>query len=130
MEQQDKAVIIGSVLVAVFAGIWAEAMGIGTQVDAFIDYFTVIAVMASLGFIYLSRDLLGGSVARNLEVIGTGLFLYVLVYWSSYQWEIAGTPAWLGVAAPGWNVFFNLGTLVTFGFVSYGFYLFWQLGEE
>lgn len=130
MKRQDKVVIAGSILVAIFAGLWAQAMGIGTEVDALIDYFTVIAVIASLGFIYMSRDLLGGSVARNLEVVGTGLFLYVLVYWSSYQWAVAGSPAWLGVTVPGWNLFFNLVTLVTFGFVSYGFYLFWQLGEE
>jgi len=130
MERQDKAVIGVVLVVTVLAGVWAQLMGIGTEVDAFIDYFTVIATLGSVGFIYLSRDLLGGDIARNLEVIGTGLFLYVLVYWSSYHWDVAGNPEWLGITGPGWNVFFSLATLVTFGFVTYGFYLFWQMGKE
>lgn len=130
MEKKDRAVIAGSVLIAALAGVWAHLMGIGTEVDAFIDYFTVIATLTSVGFIYLSRDLLGGSVARNLEIIGTGLFLYVLVYWTSYNWDVAGNPEWLGVASPGWNLLFSLMTFVTFGFVTYGFYLFWHIGEE
>jgi hypothetical protein len=130
MKQQDRRVILGGVVIAVLAGLWSHFMGIGPEVDAFIDFLTVIAVLGSVAFIYLGRDLLGGDTARNLEVIGIGLSLYVLTYWASYHWDIVGNPAWLGFSAPGWSVFFGLMTLATFGMVVYGFYLFWEMGRS
>jgi hypothetical protein len=129
MKNHDKYVIVSGVGTAVIAGFWAHLMGIGTEVDAFIDFLTIIAILGSVSFIYLGRDMLGGDTARNLEIIGIGLSLYVITYWASYRWSIADNPAWLGVTAQGWDMFFGLMTLATFGLVAYGFYLFWQMGR-
>jgi len=129
MEQHDRYIIGLGIAIPVLAGFWSQLMGIGTQIDAFIDFFTVLALLGSVTFIYLARDLLGGEIARNLEITGLGLFLYVVIYWASYTWSSVGGPAWLGVQAPAWDVFFSTATLVTFGFIAYGFYRFWALGE-
>lgn len=129
MEKQDRYLIGLGIAIPVLAGLWSQLMGIGTQIDAFIDFFTVIALLGSVAFIYLARDLLGGEIARNLEITGLGLFLYVVIYWASYTWSSVGSPAWFGMQAAAWDVFFSTATLATFGFIAYGFYRFWALGE-
>lgn len=79
-------------------------------------------------FIYLSRERLGGTVGRNLEVVGTGAVLFSLTWVVYAQFFTAGFPAW-GMTPSFWNTALGLMIVSTLFVMSYGFYLFWKLGQ-
>jgi hypothetical protein len=129
MRKSDKAVIVGAVAFAVLAALWAQFMGLEPAADAFIDFLTFAAVAGGLYFIYKARDDLGGQTARRLEILGTGLLVFVLAYWPSYTWSTVGSPEWLGLTTGFWSMLFGLLNFVGLGIVAYGFYEFWDMGQ-
>lgn len=143
MNRTDRYVIGSGVLVAVLAGLWIQLI-VGPElatgayssdiavalIDNMIDFFTLLAVVAALVFLHKSGQLLGGDIGRGLDVIGVGLLLYVPTYWLSYRWAIEGSPQWLGLTTGFWDLLFGFLSLSLFGFITYGFYLIWSLGQR
>jgi hypothetical protein len=129
MEKNDYLFVAGALLTAVLAGGWAHLMNLSPAVDGMIDFFTAAAVLVGLAFVYLARDSLGGESARNLEVLGTGLLVFVVSYWPSYVWSTAGNPGWLGMTQAFWSMLFGMLNLAGFTIVAYGFYRFWNMGK-
>jgi hypothetical protein len=130
MKEADNKVILGGIMAAVLAGLWAQFMGLETAVDGIIDYFVVITTLIGLYFLNNARKDLGGEIARSLEILGIATFLYVISYWPSYRWGMAGNPAWLGMTAEFWSMLFSLLNMMTFGLIAYGFYRFWTTGKN
>lgn len=143
MKKMDKGVVVGGVLVAVFAGLWVhmivspaiasgsvETSDAVSLVDDILDFFTLIFVFLSVGAVYRARDLLGGAMGRGLNMIGFGLLYFALTYWPSYRWGMEGSPEWLGLTTGAWKMFFSLSSLMAFTFIAYGFFLVWYLGRE
>lgn len=129
MEKTDRLFVVGAVVLAVLGGLWAQLLGLTSSVDGMIDFFVAAAVLVGLAFVYLSKDNLGGETAKNLEVLGIGLFVFVVSYWPSYVWSTAGNPAWAGMSTGFWSVLFGMLNIVGFGIVAYGFYGFWDMGR-
>ncbi|MFB6159283.1 MAG: hypothetical protein ABEJ95_06540 [Candidatus Nanohalobium sp.] len=129
MRRNDKLFVAGALVMTVLLGLWSQLMALPDGASAFADFITFAAVAGGLVFIYKARDQLGGETARSLEVLGLGLLIYVLAYWPSYKWSVAGSPAWLGLSTEFWSILFALGNFVGLGIVAYGFYTFWEMGQ-
>ncbi|MCJ7429398.1 MAG: hypothetical protein MUP66_03320 [Candidatus Nanohaloarchaeota archaeon QJJ-5] len=86
------------------------------------------ALLIGALIIYLARDKVGGTVARNLEVIGsgTGLLAVGWIIWAAYF--AAGFPAW-GISSAFWVMFLGSLIIMSFVVIGYGFYLFWKLSH-
>lgn len=86
------------------------------------------ALLVGAVIIYLARNKVGGTVSRNLEVIGSGTTLLAIgwILWAAYF--AAGFPVW-GISSAFWVMF--LGTLIITSFIviGYGFYLFWKMSH-
>ncbi|AOV94693.1 hypothetical protein AQV86_02090 [Nanohaloarchaea archaeon SG9] len=129
MRHSDKLVVAGVLAFSVLAGLWAQFMGLEPAADAFIDFLTFAAVAGGLVFIYEARDELGGETARNLEILGIGLLVFVLAYWPSYTWSTVGSPEWLGMTTGFWSMLFGLANFVGLAIVTYAFYTFWEMAQ-
>lgn len=129
MRRSDKMMVAGVLIFSVLAGLWAQVMGLQPAADAFIDFLTFAAVAGGLVFIYKARDELGGETARSLEILGTGLLVFVMAYWPSYTWSSVGNPTWLGLTTGFWSMLFGLANFVGLAIVTYAFYTFWQMGQ-
>lgn len=139
LENKDYAVIGGGILLSFAAAFAAEAGILSSsfvgQLTGLLPQLTLLVILAGVGFVYLSRDLLGGDISRNLEVIATGFLIYALIWWPHKIWW-HGTgfggemPAWIGISAGAWQTFFHLLTATTVAIAGYGFYLFWKMGQE
>jgi hypothetical protein len=131
---QDWTVVSGGVIFSLLGGYAAHSGMIATNtvdtVTGLLPKLTMLILVVGVAFVFLSRDLLGGDTARNLEVIASGFFLYALLYYPhKVMWHGHNEPGWLGLAPGAWQTFFHLFTVVTLVIVAYGFYLFWQMGR-
>lgn len=131
LTQRDWWVVLGATGIAVFGGILVHA-GLFDSVDAFPLGLTVLAIGGSLSFIDKARQELDSDTARNLEIMGVGLTLYFGSYGLSYQWSRLpeAQQAWLGFAPNAWAAMFDLFTVATFAIIAYGFYRFWEMGQD
>ncbi len=135
MRTKDWGLLGGGAAVSLVAAYLAHAGSIGqstvSTLTTWVPRLSVVVILLGVLFIYLARDLLGGQVSRNLEVVASGFLIYGLVYWPhKIAWHGSGEPSWLGVSAGAWQTFFHLLTVSTLVIVAYGFYLFWQMGKE
>lgn len=135
LEKQDWYVIgIATIITLIMGGVGATDL-YNLQVGSIIEFSSVLPVFVGLVFIYLSRRLWGGSVARYLEVMGIGLGIHMLLFIPHIQWHIIGevegglTPL-VGQPPEFWYIFFHGMSLAAFLFVGYGFYLFYQESQE
>ena len=140
LNNKDYGFILGGILLS-FLGAFAAEAGIlnsslvGT-LTTWLPRITVLVILVGLVFVYLSRDLLGGEIANNLELVGAGFLIYGISWWPhkmGYHAEAMGGAAAsiFGVLTPGaWNVFFHTLTAAVFGLVSFGFYRFWEMSQE
>lgn len=140
LNNQDYGVILGGVLLS-FLGAFAAQTGIlsssavGT-ITGLLPKLTVLVILVGLVFTYLSRDLLGGEVVDNLDVVAAGFLIYAVSWWPhkmGYHAAALGGSAEsiFGIFSTGaWNVFFHTLTAAVFGLVSFGFYRFWQMSQE
>jgi hypothetical protein len=138
LETRDLAVIVGGVLISLVGGYAAHSGVLAQgQVDSLtfvLPHLTMLVLFVGVLFVILSRDLLGGDTARNLEVIASGFLIYAVLYYPHKEmWHGAGfggdKPAWLIFSSGAWQTFFHFFTVVTLVIVAYGFYLFWQMGQ-
>ncbi|AOV94692.1 hypothetical protein AQV86_02085 [Nanohaloarchaea archaeon SG9] len=140
LNSQDYGIIGGGILLS-FLGAFATEAGIinaslaGT-ITTWLPRITVLTILVGIVFVYLSRDLLGGEIVQNLEVVATGFLIYAVTWWPhkmGYHAEALGGAASsiFGVFTTGaWNVFFHTLTAAVFGLVSFGFYRFWEMSQE
>lgn len=140
LKNQDYGVILGGILLS-FLGAFAVEAGVlssslAGKITAWLPRLTVLVILVGLVFVYLSRDLLGGEIAQNLEVIATGFLIYGLMWIPhkmAYHTEALGgsMASFFGLFSSGaWNVFFHTLTAAVFGLVSFGFYRFWEMSQE
>lgn len=140
LTNKDYGVILGGVLLS-FVGAFAVQAGIlsSSMADAItglLPQLTIVVILLGLVFSYLARDLLGGELVDNLDVVAAGFLIYAVTWWphmTLYHGEALGgagaSP--FGVLSSGaWNVFFHTLTAAVFGIVSFGFYRFWQMSQE
>jgi hypothetical protein len=136
MKKNDYIAVGTTVLIPLLAAF--ALMGVtGNQGLVMITVGTTIAaflgVVAGLIAIYKGREGYGGLVARNLEIIGIGLGLFIVTYIPHVLWHIFGLmnqnplgPSWVGLTKAWWAGFFHIGAISFFLISSYGFYLFWS----
>lgn len=136
LEPVDKKLILGGVVVSVLAGVLGQLGLVSVQAETMIGYATAIVIVPGIYFIYRARNLWGGHVARYLELIGLGMAVHMLLWIPHIWWHLQGMatadglpPAMLGLDPAFWYIFFHGFSLAAFGFMTYGFYLFWTEGE-
>lgn len=134
LKTQDWLVIGGGFLLSLVGGYAAHsgmlAAGQVSTITGFLPKLTILVLTAGIAFVFLSRDLLGGDTARNLEVVASGFLIYALLYYPhKIMWHGGGEPGWIGLNPGAWQTFFHLFTVITLVIVAYGFYLFWQMGR-
>ncbi len=140
MNNRDLGVILGGVLLSFLAAFSVEAGLLGSSLTGtltgLLPKLTILVILVGLVFVYLSRDLLGGEIVDNLDVIASGFLIYAIIWWPhkmGYHADVWGGSAAsiFGVFSPGaWNVFFHTLTAAVFGLASFGFYRFWQMSQE
>ncbi len=139
MERNDLLMIAAAALIPLFAAV--GAMGIQSQMTMVLIILgstgaSGLAVLAALVAIYRGRELYGGEIARNLELVGLGFFLFMITYVPHTVWHVIGLtnqnplgPAWVGMSGAWWAGFFHVGAFMYFIISSYGFYRFWKPDE-
>lgn len=131
LERENYYVITGLLAVSLLSGFLIDLL----QRNAVISvhdatfYLPGPALLVGAIFIYLARDNYGGVMARNMEVVGTGLTILGVTWVAFAGFFAAGFPAW-GVTPAFWTVLLALLVTTSFLIVAYGFYLFWKLGRE
>lgn len=140
LNNQDYGVILGGIIIS-FLGAFAAEAGVlssslvGT-ITGLLPKITVLVILVGLVFVYLARDLLGGEIVDNLEVVAAGFLVYAVIWWPhkmGYHADAWGGSAAsiMGIFSPGaWNVFFHTLTAAVFGIASFGFYRFWEMSQE
>lgn len=140
LRNQDYAVILGGVLLS-FLGAFAAQAGILSSslvgsITGILPKLTILVILVGLAFVYLARDLLGGNVVDNLDVIASGFLIYAVIWWPhkiAYHGALLGGKgaSMFGFFTPTtWNIFFHTLTGVLFAIASFGFYRFWQMSQE
>lgn len=136
MERRDYGVILASLIVPVIAAV--ALMGIQSMEQIIMALVVLtgasaVAVILALVAIYKGRSKYGGLTAKNLEIIGFGLAIFIVTYIPHIFWHIFGLmnqnplgPGWLGFTESWWVGFFHVGAIMFFLISSYGFYLFWK----
>ncbi len=139
MERTDLTIIAGAVLIPLFAAL--ATMGIQSQMTIVMIILAAtaasgLAVLGALIAIYKGRDLYGGEIARNLEIVGLGFFLFMITYVPHTVWHVVGLtnqnplgPEWIGMSGAWWAGFFHVGAFMYFIISAYGFYRFWKPEE-
>jgi hypothetical protein len=131
LQRENWYVIAALVVISVISGFLMDFIQ-GSTLIAVHDasfYLPGPALLIGSVFIYLARDKYGGTVARNLEVIGASLAILGVSWIGFSAFFAAGFPVW-GVSSGFWVTL--LGGLITTSFflAAYGFYMFWKLEEE
>ncbi len=140
LTSRDKQLIGTAFLFPVLAAILGHSVTNIEQIfmlDSASQAFASLVFIISSVLVYRVYHLYGGDVGRALVVMGIGLIF--ASSWTLYaSWHIIGAmteplilgPAWFGLKSEWWGTFFH--TLVPAGYaiVSYGFYLFWDIGGE
>lgn len=136
MERNDYIAILATLLVPLVAAFALRGLSGNEALVLLTMGTTVLAglgVVGALIAIYKGREGYGGQVARNLEIIGMGLALFILTYIPHVVWHIFGLmnqnplgPGWIGLTEAWWAGFFHIGAIAFFLISSYGFYLFWE----
>lgn len=140
LNNKDYGFILGGILLSFLGAFAAEAGVLGASLvstlGTWLPRLTILVILVGLAFVYLSRDLLGGEIAKNLEVVAAGFLIYA-VTWGPHKMgyhtgALGGAEASIfGVFTPGaWNVFWHTLVAATFGVVSFGFYRFWEMSQE
>lgn len=139
MERKDLYLIAAAILVPLLAGL--ALMGIQSQMTIVMIILAAtglagLAIVAALVAIYKGRELYGGEIARNLELVGIGFFLFIVTYIPHTLWHVFGLmnqnplgPGWIGLTEAWWAGFFHVGAFMFFLIATYGFYRFWKPDE-
>lgn len=127
--------VVAGTLVTAVMGAFGATKYYTLQIGSLVEFSSVIPVFVGIVFIYLSRSIWGGKIARYLEIIGAGLAVHMLLFIPHIQWHITGQtqggmPPLMGQPPGFWYVFFHGMSLVAFLFIGYGFYLFYQEVQE
>lgn len=140
MERKDYAVVGGGIALAVAVGAFFLAMEAGPAMEQTFRWITGLAIAGAVVVIYKARDLWGGEIARSLEIIASGLVMFMLQWIPHIQWHQIGAaqavqggspmPAWFGVPGPWWLGFWHGLGLAAFLIIGYGFYTLWKAGKE
>jgi hypothetical protein len=135
LEKQDWYLVGIAALITVAMAVFGATRYYTLQIGSLVEFSSVIPVFAGLVFIYLSRSIWGGKIARYLEIIGAGLAVHMLLFIPHIQWHITGQteggmPPLIGQPPGFWYMFFHGMSLVAFLFIGYGFYLFYQEAQE
>lgn len=134
MERRDLLAAGASILIPLLAGIAAagiQSQRMVVQIVVWGTYATSAAIVISVAAIYKAREMYGGEVARNLELIAMGYILFIVSFLPHTLWHVSGLPDALG---PGWAIFsqawwtgfFHIGAIMFFMISVYGFYKFWE----
>jgi hypothetical protein len=140
LNNKDYGAILGGIILSFLGAFAAEAgvlsSSLVTTITGLLPKLTILVILVGLVFVYLARDLLGGEIVNNLEVVAAGFLIYAVTWWPhkmGYHAEALGGAAAsiFGVFTPGaWNVFWHTLVAATFGVVSFGFYRFWEMSQE
>lgn len=134
LEQKDVGVILGGILIVLLVAFGASAAGVSPLVELPIDILTALVTLAGVYFIYKTAGTYGGDIGRYLAVIGIGIGYYALTFIPHTQLHIMQMQAGITQIGPvnvmGIYMFQHVATIFVFTLAAYGFYLFWQGGEQ
>ncbi len=136
LNRKDMYLIGAGVILGLIAAVLGQIGVIGMPVEMILTYVMVIPILPGLYFLYKSRDLWGGQIARYLDFIGIGLVINLLLFPVHMFWHFSALrpeeqlAAWFGLSPNFWYIFFHGLTGYSFAMLAYGFYLFYKSGTE
>lgn len=131
LDRRDLYLLGGLLVFALFIGLLGQ-VGIITQAqEIWLGYAAIVPIIPALYYVYRARERWGGQIARNLELIGVGLAIHLVLWAPHIRWHIlteqAGSaPRWFGMLPSFWYVAWHGLSLFGFAIVTYGFYRFWR----
>ncbi|MCJ7429023.1 MAG: hypothetical protein MUP66_01395 [Candidatus Nanohaloarchaeota archaeon QJJ-5] len=133
--KQNDYLVMG--VLAVLAGIAGYSSLMAENpllVEQWLDRVTVLVVLSAVVIIYKAKQQFDDEIARELELIGVGLTVYMLVYLPHIIWHISDQPS-VPIASftvPGGFLygFFHMLSISAFILVAYGFYNLWVTKRE
>lgn len=128
LEQKDYGVILGGLAAITVAAYIGHLQEVSPQIEMYIDYLTGAIIIASLAIMYKASDLLGGEIARNLQIMGAGAAIYLVTYYPHIMWHQQRIAA--PISDHFGYVFYHGATALAFLLVGYGFYGFYEMGQE
>jgi len=128
LEKKEYGLIFGGLAVAAVLGFIGHLAEAPPQVEQYIDFLTGAIIIGSLAVMYKASNLLGGEIAKNLQVMGAGVLIYILTYYPHIFWHAGLVPAPLSDHFG--YVFYHAATALAFFLVGYGFYGFYKMGKE
>lgn len=135
LTQKDWYLVGTGVVLGVITAVLTQLGAIGKSGELILTFLMVLPIIPGLYFLYRSRSLWGGDIARYLDFIGVGLLINLLLFPVHMGWHfgfLAGSPgaAMLGLSSNFWYIFFHGLTGYSFAMLAYGFYLFYESGAE
>lgn len=132
LERKDWYVLGTGIALGLIGAVLAQLGYVGLEAEILLGFAMVIPILPALAFLYFTRKLWGGDVARYLDFIGVGLIITLVMFPIHLQWHMAelaagSIPAW-GISPNFWYMFFHGMTAHSFVLIAYGFYLFWDSG--
>lgn len=124
LERKDQAVIGAALAISLIAGL-LKASGVKVPVGP-VSMLMLPAGIISIVFVYLAAEQYGGQVARYLYFMALGIGWFLLMTFPHVFWHQAKMPALLGIDTSFWYIFYHGGILISYFFIGYGFYLFYQ----
>jgi hypothetical protein len=135
LERRDWQIMGVGVILSIIGAVVGQIGLVTMRHDIILAYSAVLPILLAVVFVLLARRSWGGQVSRYLELIGTGFMIHVLIWIPHIRWHLLAEahpehvpPAWAGMDPAFWYVFFHASSLLAFGLITYGFYLFWKEG--
>lgn len=135
LTQKDWYLVGAGAALGLLAAILTQVGVIGRSAELVLTFVMVIPIIPGLYFLYKSRSLWGGDIARYLDFIGLGLLINLVLFPIHMGWHfgfVAAQPgaAMLGLSSNFWYIIFHGLTGYSFAMLAYGFYLFYESGAE
>lgn len=127
---RDKAVLVFLFLFAVVSGFAGEVYGWTIEIDSTDFWQALLPALASVYFIYRTRQKWGGHAGRNISVIGAGLLLHATLWGLVAQWHIAGMPPVIGLNSATIFVLLHGTGALAFLLTALGFYGLYRSSES
>lgn len=135
LTQKDWYLAGAGVVLSIIATVLTQIGVIGPAFEMVLTFVMVIPIIPGLYFLYKSRSLWGGDMARYLDFIGVGLVINLVLFPVHMGWHFGlvaseAGAAMLGLSPNFWYIFFHGLTGYSFAMLAYGFYLFYKSGAE
>lgn len=126
----DRVLMAGWLVVSLIAGVLGQLIQWTYALDILLIWIMIVPALVGLFFVYRGVQRVGGLIARNLTILGVGLFVHILLFVPLVQWHLELMPAWIGIPSGAWYVLLHGMSGVGFLTTTYAFYRFAEGMEQ